>query len=149
MPRIRPGEDRLEPQKMKFIFSKERAGANVSIKLWEELDPTRQNSMLKGTDLEQDEVPVVGLPNGRNPIVITTQRIIWRSTEGLFSIDISAISSVDAPGFGECSKLDLHRLRLKTRDGTEYLLDAMAGKEFFVLWNFALRIIDTSDALPQ
>jgi len=131
----------MKAERMKFIFDKHR-GDGAFVKTWEEFDSGQQSLMLKGSKLSPDEVPVIGIVEGPNPLVITTKRILWHSHETQYSLDLSEINGVRVPEFVESNKLDLYRLWLITGSGKEYLVETKPGKPFFVLWNLLIRITD-------
>jgi hypothetical protein len=129
------------PERIRFVFNKFR-GDSPSAKTWDEIDPVQQTSMLEGVGLGPCEVPVVAMVHRRNPIVITTERIVWQTSEGPRTLNLDEVSSVKAPEFFESDKHDVHQLALTTRNGQKYLLETEPGKVLFVLWNLLIRIID-------
>lgn len=131
----------IKAERMRFIFGKLR-GDNTLVKTWEEFDSAQQSLILRAFKFHSDEVPVIGIAEGRNPVVITTKRIAWHLDGALHSLDLSAIAEVKVPDFAESNKLDLHRLWLRTREGKEYPVETESGKPFFILWNLLIRVID-------
>jgi len=130
-----------KPERIRFIFNKLR-GDNASTKTWEEFDSSQRCSILEGVHLNAGEVPVVGLTQCPNPVLITTQRVIWHTGEGPKTICLDEVASVQAPDFFESSKLDVHQLLITTHDGREHSLETQPGDPLFVLWNLLLGIID-------
>jgi hypothetical protein len=131
----------IKADRLRFIFAKLR-GDNALVKTWEEFDATQQALIVRGLKFDSDEVQVVGIGKDRNLVVITTKRIIWHSTDALQSLKLDAIAEVKVPDFARSNKLDLNRLWLRTREGTEYPLEMESGEPFFVLWNLLIRVID-------
>ena len=131
----------IKAERMRFIFSKLR-GDNPLVKTWEEFNPAQQSLISREFKFDSDEIPVIGIAEGRNPVVITTKRIVWHLNEAVRSLDLSSIGEVKVPDFAESNKLDLHRLWLRTNEGKEYPVETESGKPFFVLWNLLIRVID-------
>jgi hypothetical protein len=131
----------IKAERMRFIFGKLR-GDNTLVKTWEEFDSAQQSVILRAFKFHSDEVPVIGIAEGRNPVVITTKRIVWHLDEALRSLDLNAIAEVRVPDFAESNKLDLHRLWLRTREGSEFPVETEPGKPFFILWNLLIRVVD-------
>jgi|SRR5215510_7417749 len=131
----------MKAERIRFIFNKLR-GDNRFVKPWEDLDSDQRLSMLEGVKLDADEVPVIGIAEGPTRVMITTRRIFWSSDGSLLFLDLNEIATVKVPEFMESNKLDLHRLWLITRAGSEYALETQPGKPLFVLWNLLIRILD-------
>jgi hypothetical protein len=129
----------MKAERIKFKFNRQRGDAAL-IKTWTEFDSAQQSLMLKGVKLDPDEVPVVGISEGRGRVAITTKRIIWHFGGVPHSLDLRNVAKVSVPESCESSKLDLHRLWLVTREGDEYLVET-EPEPFFVLWNLLLSII--------
>jgi hypothetical protein len=70
----------VKAERMRFIFGKLR-GDNTLVKTWEEFDAAQQSLILREFEFDSDEVPVIGIAEGRNPVVITTKRIVWHLNE--------------------------------------------------------------------
>jgi hypothetical protein len=128
------------PKRIRFSFNKLR-GDNAHAKTWEELDALQQSSMLEGVHLKRDELPVVAFVECRDPVVITTQRIVWRTNDGSRSVDLDEVASVNAPERFERRKDEVRQLMIKTHEGQEHLLETQPGEQLFVLWNLLLSII--------
>jgi len=78
-----------------------------------------------------------------NPIVITTNRIIWRADFSAHHIRFTELASVTAADSGQTGKLNLSQLELTTNSGEKHLIVTAPGKTLFVLWNLLLKFTRT------
>ncbi len=138
----------MNAERMKFVLNRQR-GADTTFKSWDELDPAQQRLLLEDVELAPDEVPAIGCVEGRTRVMITTERIIWQSSEVLQSLELKFIARVSVPEFFESSKHDVHRLWLMTHEGETHVLDVEPGESFFVLWNLLLALIPPAKSRPR
>jgi len=66
--------------------------------------------MLQQLVLDSDEIPVCAITAPPNPVVITTNRMIWQSNSVTCHLRFTELASVEAPESFHIGKLDMSQL---------------------------------------
>src|SRR5204863_4241832 len=118
-------------------------GNNPFCRIWEEIPEDLRRSLLAGVVLGDGEIAVCAVTAPPNPVVITTNRIIWRAGFSAHYLWFTELASVTAADSGQTGKLNLSRLELTTNSGEKQLIVTAPGKTLFVLWNLLLKFTRT------
>ena len=143
VPRIRKGIDAFEPKAV-FVMRKTR-GDCTAIRSWEEFSVEEQQELLTQLPLKEKEKPIIGVKDAVHPLIISSNRMLWRFTDDLSEVALSDIREVDSPEFSKKSKHDLTELQVITYHGKKLSLRT-PPKTHFPLWNMLMAFFNNHPA---
>lgn len=137
------GVDQAMPvslKRLKFIAA-EWCNPTSTVKSWECLTEAERSRILEFISLKPGEVPLVAVPDGPSPLMLSSYRLVWLSGGRTTELDLNRISAVNPPQDSNYDKLKLHTLVIETNDSRTHFLEVPPGRDCFSVWNLLLRFM--------
>ena len=139
-------QQRTEADALKGVLSsifKRKGGNGRYTRLFDDLETTQKDFLLKEVSLSNGELPVIGsVESAGKWLLLTTDKIKW-CLEGKVNVVVvtdirDATADIGALNATNNSKLQLQRLQLITMAGPSYSIELENGAPLSGVWN-ALR----------
>ena len=121
------------------IFRRNGGDGNYT-RLFENLEPPKQNILLAAIELRDFELPIIGnVCDSRNWLMLTTERLVWcidnkRNELPIGDID-DAIADLAKFQREQRTKLEWNQLQIITSGSQRYSIDLEPGASLIATWN--------------
>lgn len=125
--------------RLSWIFRR-RGGSGQMTRLFDELEDTQKDALVKAVELGAEELPVLASLVGKDRwLVLTTQRIVWCLDGEDHQLQLSDIADafVDFHAMVRdgVRKSDVRELEIVTRVGDRHTIGVESGGPLFGVWN--------------
>ena len=117
-----------------------KGGDGAYTRLFDNLDPSQQSTLVAVFQLRKSEIPVIGsVQDSDNWLVLTTERLAWSIEGERQEVAVEAIRDATADlkqlQRGAQSKLGMRHLQVVTMSDDEYSIDLEPGEPLSGTWN--------------
>jgi hypothetical protein len=117
-----------------------KGGDGAYTRLFDNLDPSQQSTLVAVFQLRKSEIPVIGsVQDSGNWLVLTTERLAWSIEGERQEVAVEAIRDATADlkqlQRGAQSKLGMRHLQVVTMSDDEYSIDLEPGEPLSGTWN--------------